>query len=363
MSLAYPENFESDPYFNAEEAIEAAVVLYSLPNPEAATALPEVVPEPDLESIRTAIVRLHAETATREAVDSITAATAPVQPAEANIALPVLEREPVRSFKPRDVRMEDIPTLVDIDMRTFRNVYKHYGKSDEVLKQELLVKFTDRINLVGKDWVQVLEGDDGNLYGFMMNCPTSKPPEDFTSWEDTTDNGTLETTFDPDGEYLYVVSLSVLPEATKVDAQDMLFMATIGKLVAAGTTQAYFESRLPNFKRWVKSYCRENEYEFDALTDEDKDSLASKYYQLKTNIDGKEVALDPLLRLYEGVGCKFEKVVPDAYQDDLSMNYGVVCVFDNPMPGILQKSRLASKACGKAIGMLSKYQRIAEKVF
>jgi hypothetical protein len=265
-------------------------------------------------------------------------------------------------IKIRGATEQDIEAMVDLDLRLFNNVYKNYGISAAEHRQELIEKFRGRLARTGGDFIQLLESE-GNLLGFIIGCPTSKSPADFKSWEDTTDNGTLETTYDPDGEYIYIVSLNSSPTAEKANASNMLQANMIGKMLEDGYKSIYFESRVPGLKKWAKLQCRKRDLDFALLTEEQKNELAQEYFGLTKTVDGKSVPHDPLLRRYRAIGCKLEKIAPNAYQDEMSMNYGVVCVYESPLPQWLQKSKLATKVAGKALRLASHFPKLMAKLF
>jgi hypothetical protein len=261
----------------------------------------------------------------------------------------------------RTARPEDLETLVDIDMWAFGSVYRDYDIDNESLRAELKDKFADRLEKLGSG-IQLVEIDE-RVCGFITSCPTSKEPNTFKSWEDTTDNGTLETTYDPHGDYLYIVTLSMVSKGSAEKAQNMLVTHAIGKLVSEGYKQAYFESRMPGLRSWVKRQCREQGLDINQLKDEQKDLFANTYFGLATHVNGKEVPKDVLLRMYKAIGCNLIKVVPNAYKDKPSMDYGVVCTFDNPLPEFLRKNRVASKLVGGLIKLVSKSSMITERLY
>lgn len=274
-------------------------------------------------------------------------------------ALEILDQ---RGARMRPATEADIPTLVKVDIEAFDSVYKDYGMTREELQQDLETKFAGRLEKVGGDWIQVFERD-GQIAGFIACCPTNKDPKDFVSWEETTDQGTLETTYDPEGKYVYVVSLSMTRRGSSIKGHNMLFGDQIGKFVAEGYKTAFFESRMPGLRGWVTRQCRLNGTSIQDLSPEEVDAYAHQYFGLTTEIDGKQVPQDRLLRTYAAVGCDLLKVVPDAYQDVPSMNYGVVCTFTNPLPEFVRKNRTASKLIGNGIRLAAKSRKLSEKIF
>lgn len=281
---------------------------------------------------------------------------------------PTVESGEKPKFKLREATPADIDAIVDVDMRSFDSVYKDYGQSQEELRQELREKFLGRLEKVGSYWMPVLERD-GEIVGFMTCCPTSKRPEDFESWEKTTDNGTLETTYDPQGKNLYVVTLSVVPEGSA--GKDMLYADQIGKLLSKGIETAFFESRLPGLRKWVMDEkCHGSEEAFAGLTEEQQDKYAYEYFGLKTTVRGKEVRKDRLIRLYERIGCRCERVVANAYQDEPSMNFGVVCVYDgkklfdgSDIPVKIPENRATRWMFGKMLQLAAHSPKLTRKLF
>lgn len=227
------------------------------------------------------------------------------------------EKEP--RFSVRPATLADIDDMVDVDVRTFESVYTDYELTSSELREDMRRKLITRFEKVGGEWMPVLVRDD-RIVGFMACCPTSKQPEDFTTWEEMTDDGTLETAYDRKGKNIYVITLSVLPEGS--EAKDMLFMNQMGKMLREGYDLAFFESRLPRFRSWVQRRAGDP----DAVPKDKLQTLAETYYA--TRIGKDQVPLEPLLRLYERVGCQLGELKPDAYQDVPSMNYGVVCTFN-----------------------------------
>ena len=289
---------------------------------------------------------------------------------------PITAPSPAQSTTPKDEKKEidkpkkltirratidDVEELVDVDIRAFNAVYKDYDVPEDEWRASLIEKFRGRLEKIDNDWCQVLE-NHGKIVGFIMACPTSKKPEEFTSWEEITDNGTLETMFDPKGKNIYVVSLSVLPEGSLSGGQNMLIANVIGKFIKEGYDQGFFESRLPGLRNWVKRQSKKRNQDFTSLTKEQLDDYANEYFRTTKNIDGKEVPQDRLLRLYASVGCEFVKLVPDAYQDGQSLNYGVMCAYKNPIPKKLAFIPITT-IVGSALRAMSHSHKLTQKVF
>jgi hypothetical protein len=317
----------------------------------------------DLDLVRARIAEL---TDTR--VDDLEVSQAVEPEATDSVILPferpdTIEAQPSKPiFIPRPARLSDISDMVEIDLISFEPVYRNEELSIEEKRAQLTEIFNGRFEKLGGDWMQVVVNDNGKICGFIVCCPTSKKPEDFESWEATTDNGTLDTTYDPTGENIYVVSLSMLPEGSNHNAQDILFANQIGKMIELGYKTGYFESRLPGLRSWVKKQAKASNRTVESFSDEEKLDYAVQYVSLRKVVDGKEVLHDRLLRIFSDVGAKFVKVVPDAYQDVPSMNFGVVCVLENPLPKWVQRSRTASKVIGKAIRFATKHPALMKRL-
>ncbi|HSX47604.1 MAG TPA: hypothetical protein VLF63_02410, partial [Patescibacteria group bacterium] len=174
-------------------------------------------------------------------------------------------------FNVRDTSLDDIDELVKIDIESFKQVYDHYNQDEDSIRGELNAKFRNRYQKIGGKRITILE-KNGEIVGFMASCPTEKTPEDFISWEDITDEGTLNNTYNKDGENVYVVTLSVLSSGT--EGKSLLFAYQIGQAIKEGYKQAFFESRLPGLKQWVLvNHCSGDQTRVDNLSEEEKHNL------------------------------------------------------------------------------------------
>jgi hypothetical protein len=275
--------------------------------------------------------------------------------------LPLCKR--TSKYRVRSATRNDIDAIVEVDLQSFDCVYSEYRQAQEDLRRELRDKFLGRLDLIGGDWMPVLELGD-RIVGFMMCCPTSKKPEEFESWERTTDNGTLRTTYDPDGRNIYVVTLSVLPQGTA--GKDMILVQQVGKMLRDGYDLAYFESRLPGLRAWVlANYCDGLEPVLASLTPQQRAKYAAEYFEKTEWVHGKAARYDRLIRLYERLGCKLVRLVPDAYRDGPSLDFGVVCVWDGSalfdgsvLPLRLPQTRLTRWALGMAVHHAARSARV-----
>jgi hypothetical protein len=270
-------------------------------------------------------------------------------------------------FGIRPSTAEDIDAMVEIDMRAFSKVYAGYETTEDQQREHLREMFAGRFDMIGGKWMPVVtqrnEAGEDEVVGFMHCCPTNKEPSKFVSWEETTNNGKLDTLYDEDGKNVYVVSLSMDPKVKGQRGQNSLFMQQIGTFIGEGMDTAFFESRMPGLRGWVERRCRTEERDIETLDEAEKLALAQEYFSSTRTRKGKEVPLDSLLKVYAGAGCNLLQVLPDAYKDEPSMNFGVLCTFENPLPDWARKSRLLSGAIGGVMKLAAKSSWITRKAF
>jgi len=264
----------------------------------------------------------------------------------------------------------DIAAMVDIDMRAFSKVNSIYEAEDEATaaakRAELTDLFEGRFGMLGGNWMPVVtqQNDEGvdEVVGFMHCCPTKTDPASFQSWEETTNNGKLDTLYDADGKNVYIVTLSMDPKVKGQRGQNSLFLNQIGQGLQHGFDTAFFESRMPGFRNWVKGQCKADGRDIEQLSEGETDAMAAEYFGLKRERNGKEVPYDPLLKVYAGAGCNLEQVVPNAYQDEPSMNYGVLCTFKNPLPEWARRP-VVGRALGGVLKLAAKSSWLTRKLF
>ena len=134
------------------------------------------------------------------------------------------------------------------------------------------------------------------------------------SWEQATDHGYIRKTHNPNGDTLYGVSLSVSTHAQKTVAVPLL--EATGKLVIKyGLKQGVFGSRIPRYHRYASKMPVE------------------KYIKAKTRT-GR--LIDPELGIYQSVGLRPIRIIPDYIKDPESLNYGILVVWENPFLDITE---------------------------
>ena len=154
----------------------------------------------------------------------------------------------------------------------------------------------------------------------------------FVSWEDSTDHGTLEKTYDDNGKYVYGVALTVGNNGHGLGLSDHLLVHAAPKLISGNKKYIYFSGRMPGFCKYKNKM------------------KPGDYYNATTIIKDKKVALDPQIRMYESFGLKKVRLVKDGFVGDKeSANYGVVFKANNPL-----YNWPLPKLLGKIFGLLAR---------
>jgi hypothetical protein len=258
------------------------------------------------------------------------------------------EKDP--KVKIRHAKLSDMARLAEIDISLFE---KAYGEElpDEVELQEML---TQRFNN-NPEWMFVSELN-GEVEGFVSAFRTSVPIEDFVSWENSTADGTLNGKVDPNGKFVYVTNMTIKHEAVVLGAEEMLLANLFANGIKDGIEYGYFVSRMPHFGRWLKANgvkVPENKSELN--------QLANQYFDLKEE-DGKR--LDPQLRMYERLGYKLKRVVADAFKDQASLDFGVLCkAYVPPINESLKKIKPLRVALAGTLRIIAKNPKLLKKVF
>jgi len=250
------------------------------------------------------------------------------------------------SIKVRHATLNDIDRLADIDLELFRKAY-----GEDIPPHEEVTTMLKKRYLNNPDWMFVSEVD-GQVEGFVSAFRTNVASENFESWEKSTANGTLDDKVDPDGKYIYVTNMTIKSDAVRLGAEGMLLANLFANGIEAGVEYAYFISRVPYFKHWLKKKGLE-------LTDGDElQRIAEEYVNMRRR-DGSR--RDPELRIYEKLGYSLERTVPEAFQDEASLNFGVICKVDAPKNKLMtiKPARLAYAA---ALRRVAKHPKLLGKV-
>jgi hypothetical protein len=223
----------------------------------------------------------------------------------------------------RGARPDDVDALTQIELAAYSKVYGHEPDADTVMAVNR--KYTERVYLLGES-VRVIETPEDGVYGMMVICPTKMNREDFMATDDDmTDNANIRQAYDPYGTNSYIVNLAIRPDKQGSTDSLKLFRDAIDYGIENGINRTFFESRLPNFRRWVTRNHGE-------VTDEaELDSLAEEYWQSTRLIRGRQRPVDRLLRSYVNLGAEPLKLVKDAWKEDgPSRGYGVLCEYEVP---------------------------------
>jgi hypothetical protein len=255
----------------------------------------------------------------------------------------------------RHANKSDIEGMLSIERSRYAEIYDNNPKALNDVEQ----RFRRRIK-VAQSWMWVAE-ISGQIVGFITGQPTNSEPQDFKSWEESTDNGTLEKTFDPTGKNVYVVNLDVSREATKNNAQYMLMAQLGAKGIREGKDKVIFESRMPEFRNYVYKELRISEQDWLDTPREVQKNIAEKYSNLTIVKNGKKVKKDRLLRFYDQSGFNLAKVFANAFKDPESLDYGMLCTGGNPVPKKL-RIKPVNLVVAKLFEKIGKNPKLLEKM-
>lgn len=324
---------------------------------EVARANDDINPELSVDSMRLTIQEIFSRQsgAAETPRSGVLMAATPVESEVLSIKESLVSRKTVT----RKASLRDIPSLVDLDMKMYRRLYELLGMDKEVRRAEVEGMLSSRFKNAG-EWMFIAEVN-GRVEGFVSAVRTNKGPEEFSSWEESTNHGTLDGVQDNDGENLYLVNLTASPRAMKEEGHLRMLGLALSHMIEQGVDQVYFESRMPLFRKWLERSVREKGLSIEEISQDEVDLMAQEYFNSKTIFKGEEVPLDPELRLYESMGVKFERLIRSAFEDPQSMNYGVLCTFENPLPKSLRKG-IINKVAGKIGRKVLAHPRIADLI-
>ncbi len=254
-------------------------------------------------------------------------------------------------IKVRAATSEDIKRLVEIDLECFDDSYGDEPPPFEEIHEML----ESRRNVIGD--LMVVGELDGTIEGFMTCQVTDTHINDYTSWEETTDNGYLTTTHNPEGRYFYVVNMTVTEKGSAVNLSDFLIANLYSSFVEQRKESVLLLSRIPDFRQWLA----ENNIIFEDLEPSEQDKVADEYMRATTVVEGREVAYDRILRRMVREGSKPVKAIREGFQDPPSHNYGVLCTYEGPIPRSIRHNRITSKIAGKALRFASQHPAILKK--
>lgn len=204
----------------------------------------------------------------------------------------------------RNARPADLERIVRIDKEAYENIYNGPVGSSKIMDA--------RIKISSK-WFFVAEVD-GVILEYLSLQPTKIGIEKFKSWDESTDGGTLGKTYSENGPYVYGVALTASKNGKGLGLSSKLFAAAACKIISERKKYVYFSGRMPGFSKMKGKMS------------------AEEYYNARTVIGRKKVALDPQIRMYESFGFKRVRLVKNGFRGDKeSCNYSVIFVINNPL--------------------------------
>jgi hypothetical protein len=213
------------------------------------------------------------------------------------IASGVHRRLQLHETQVRKVRADDLQGIMAVDQAAYQ------GSGPESLATSSMMAARIRN---GADWFWVAEKNN-EIIAILSLMPTTTPPTQFTSWEQCTDDGTLNS-LDETGTFVYGVALSAKPGAG--NAVDILLAESAGQTIYRNKRMLYLCGRIPRYHRYSNKMSAE---EYFAATRKDN------------------TALDPQIQMYESLGFDKIRLVHNAFTGDLeSMGFGVLFTKTNP---------------------------------
>lgn len=302
----------------------------------------------EIASARQAVDRAVAESIDSQATEMTPSSETKVKKAGANETIK-------HKLRTRLTTPEDLPRLGEIDARRHKQSYEEYG----VMGQDIQRMLEKRLALAG-EWMWTVEMD-GQVEGWLTGQPTLGDLENFSSWEETTNNGTLEGVFDPEGSNVYVVNLTVSSRAARQGAHFHLMGELGKKVIETGKEYVVFASRIPGFKIWVRSQLAKGSKKIENLSPEELDRYAHIYCGLRVEEGGKSYARDPELRLYENAGFERLRLVRNGYTDPSSLNYSYLMMAKNFIPETLRRKPV-NWAVGKLFKIAARHPELMAKI-
>lgn len=150
--------------------------------------------------------------------------------------------------------------------------------------------------------------------------------EDFSlNWCEATDNGRIKDTHNPNGDTLYGVNLSVSRHASRNVSR--LLLELVGKLaIKHNLKRGILGGRLPRYHKY-------------------KNKMSAEEYIHAISETGR--TLDPELYLYQKIGLKMIKLLPNYFNDPESCNYGVLLVWENPFYPLTRRFPALAHFCSR----------------
>lgn len=152
---------------------------------------------------------------------------------------------------------------------------------------------------------------DNKIKGVTTSQITNYDLSTDKTWNEITDNGTINKTHNPNADSLYVVSVGVSSDSQGKGIGGKLVAAQIELAKKLNLKRVLLGARVPGYNQ----YCADN-----------KEVSVEDYLKLK---DEKGEAVDSEIRFYERQGFTPVKVISNFESDVASGDYGVVMVWEN----------------------------------
>ena len=206
----------------------------------------------------------------------------------------------------RNAELGDLENITKIDSGAYSEIYSGPVGSEKIMEK--------RIKL-SRGWFLVAV-INGGVVGYLSLQPTNVGVGNFKSWDQSTDNGTLQKTFDLSGKYVYGVALTISSEYQRMGISEKLFAKAAKKIISEEKEYVYFSGRMPGFSKYSQKMTPE------------------AYYNKRIVRNGREVPLDPQIRMYESYGFQKVRLVKDGFVGDKeSCDYSVIFQIKNPFLG------------------------------
>lgn len=202
-------------------------------------------------------------------------------------------------IKIRQAKVNDLKNIIEIE----KKAWGENGAAD-------ISKFKSRIKTFPEGTlVAELNGEIiGVVSTEIVNYDWQK--ESYT-WYEITDNGYIAKTHNPQGNTLYGVDLSVIPEAPRGVGTKLL--ECVAKLaIRYNLPYGMLGGRMPDYHKYADKY------------------TPKEYVNAKTTTKKGLEPLDSEIRFYLRAGLKIIRIIPNYFKDPESLNYGVLLLWKNP---------------------------------
>ncbi len=136
---------------------------------------------------------------------------------------------------------------------------------EAVASPELIAERIDRLNSGDHAWFWVMEKSE-QVVAWQVLQPTQVEPYAYRSWAEATDDGTLASTFDPQGRYLYLVAAGSAQQLPTV-ASHLLTLQTLVLLRETGHDCLFYCSAMPGYAQHYAETGQSPE-DYIAITDQ-----------------------------------------------------------------------------------------------